>query len=426
MSEVADATRIERRTQPDVQLLYERYGCPADQTRMYGRAMIVRRAEGCRVWFCGDDEPYLDLVSGYSATNLGHAHPRLRRKLAELAGRFDQVHSLTSAPAVQLSARLCGLMGDPEDYGVYTTAGGAAAVDVAVRLCRAASGKGDVASLDGAFHGFSLGALPLTDPAYVAADAYGPLAGRRCALPVGDLDACRRILDAQRASVGGVIVEPVQGAAGFIIPPEGFLAGLRKLCRERDLVFIADEIQVGLGRTGRLLALDHSGVTDPDIVLLSKSLAGGYYPLSAVVARREIFESAPAAGPGLGDTFSHSPVGCGLALEVMDILETTDVIADGCARGAEMLSFLHELAAAHPRIARVWGVGAALGLEIAGNDPRALAERIVRAGLDEHVLLYATGPAGNRLKFAPPLTLTPEETADACDRIARAVQTALG
>jgi len=406
--------------------LYDNHCCRSDQTLLYGRPMVARRMKGCRVWFCGEREPYIDLVCGYSATNLGHCHPRLQAKLVELAGQFDQVHSLTSEPAVRLAGRLCGLMGEPDRYRACFTVGGAAAVDMGVRLCRAFSGRPIVASLAEGFHGHCLGVLPLTDPAFVATERFAPPACRRLALPLGDVDGCRRILSEHRGDVGGVIVEAAQGAAGFVIPPDGFLASLRELCRELAMLFIADEIQVGLGRAGRMLAIEHAGVRDADIVLLGKSLAGGYYPLSAVIARREVFDRIPAAGSTLGDTFSHSPIGCALALEVMDILERSDVIAQGCTRAAEMLAFLESLQKRCPRVARVWCIGAALGLEVAGGEPAATAQRLVLAGLDQHVLLYAVGPGKNRLKFAPPLTITAGEMSEACGRIARAFQDVVG
>jgi acetylornithine/succinyldiaminopimelate/putrescine aminotransferase len=410
----------------DAQELYRRHCCQMDQTLLYERPLVVERAQGCRVWFAGEHEPYLDLVCGYSSTNLGHCHPRLQRRLAELAARFDHVHSLTTAPAVELAGKLCGLLGRPEQYRVYYTVGGAAAADAAVRLARAFSRRPVVASFTGAFHGYSLGALPLTDRAFVAPDQFAPLAGERLAVPFGDLPGCRRILEANRARVGGLIVEAVQGAAGFEIPPEGFLAEVRELCRRLELVFIADEIQVGLGRTGRMLALEHSGVRDPDVVLLGKSLGGGYYPLSAVVARKEVFESIPAAGSTFGDTFSHNAVGCGLGLEVLDILQNTPAIADGRARGAEMLGCLQELKGRYARVSRVWGLGPALALELAGPGAPALAADLVRAGLAERVLLYATGVRGDRLKFAPALTMTAEELQEACARVARAFARVLG
>jgi acetylornithine/succinyldiaminopimelate/putrescine aminotransferase len=224
--------------------------------------------------------------------------------------------------------------------------------------------------------------------------------------------------------VGAVIVEPVQGAAGFVVPPAGFLPGLRETCRRLDMLFLADEIQVGLGRTGTMLALEHFGIDDPDVLLLSKSLAGGNWPLSAVVARADVFASAGTARTTLGETFSHNALGCGLALEVLDILEQTDVLADARGRGAELLAALGPLAD-HPHVARAQGLGAALSVQLTGPAPRRLARRVVQAALDEHLLLYAAGVAGDRVKLAPPLTITPAETIEAARRVRGAFAAAL-
>jgi len=408
----------------DLRDLYLRCCCRQDQTLLYGRPMISRRASGCWVWFEGDDEPYLDLVCGYSATNLGHCPPRVAARLAELGGLCDQVHSVTSAPAVRLAERLCRLLAGPERYRVYYTVGGSGAVDAAVRVARAYTGRPIVASFAGSFHGFGLASLPLTDESYVAGQRVAPLPGARLALPFGDIDGCGRILRRRRRRVAAVIVEPVQGAAGFVLPPDRFLPALGELCRRLGVLLIADDIQCGLGRTGDMLACRQLGLDDPDVLLLGKSLAGGCWPLSAMVARRELFESLPTSGSTLGDTFSHNAIGCGLALEVLDILEGTDVLANARRRGAEMLDFLRGLVG-RPPVAAAWGLGAALAVRIAAPDPAATAARIVQAGLHHHVLLYATGPARDRLKFAPPLTISADETRQACRRVARAFDDAL-
>jgi 4-aminobutyrate aminotransferase-like enzyme len=218
-----------------------------------------------------------------------------------------------------------------------------------------------------------------------------------------------------------VIIEPVQGAAGFLIPPADFLTTVRDMTRRYDVLLIADEIQVGLGRLGRFYGFpNHSGA--PDVVLLSKSLAGGVYPLSAVIARADLFPRVnPASRAFFQATFSNSPFGCRIALDLLTWARREGIFEAARKKGEQLLQGLAPLAE-HSFIEELQGLGCAISFKTT-DDPTSgmmsdeVAGTFVSLALDEHVLLYRAGTQGNRIKIAPPLTMTEADIDVISDRL---------
>ncbi len=399
--------------------MYLQFSCQCDESGMYDQFLVPERAEGLHVWFKDRSEPYLDLGMGFSALNLGHQHPRLRRAVEEAVATIEHVHSFNSESKLLLSKALAEMTPGSPKKKVYFPVGGAMAVETAIKLARAYTGKAKVASFTGAFHGYSYGAMMATDDAVIDKSLYAPYPGEAVRLPYADcyrcdhgsscrfqcLQAAERRLS-QDDDIAALIIEPVQGHAGFIIPPREFIFGLKNLCQERGILFIDDEIQVGMGRTGKFLAIEHYDV-EPDIILLSKSLAGGYYPLSAVIARAEIWDRISPVGSGIGSTFVNSPWATHVALEVLSILKEDALLKNAEKTGAYFTERLKHLER-FDCIDNVTGLGLTQSLAVVKSketrEPAPdIAKRIQSEALRQHMIVCCSGVAGDRIKFVLPL-----------------------
>ncbi len=365
--------------------------------------MVLVRGQGTRVWDAEGKE-YLDFVSGISVNNLGHCHPRIVAAVREQAGLLLHASNLYhNRPQAELARRLAELSIGGR---VFFCNSGAEAVEAAIKLARRLwwrrrEGKGEareaadvprVLVFEGAFHGRTLAALAATGR-YL--DGFAPLPPGFVRVPFNDLAAAEEALD---GTFCAVLVEPVQGEGGVIPAEAGFLAGLRRLCDRTGALLIFDEIQTGLGRTGRLFAYQHYGVV-PDVLTLAKALGGGL-PLGAVVAAGE---AADAFRPGdHGSTFGGNPVACAAALAALDVLLEEDLPARAAALGDLLLGRLRELAARHPVVREVRGLGLMAGLELA-VPARPLVETARQAGL----LVNCT--AERVVRLLPPLIITAED-----------------
>jgi ornithine--oxo-acid transaminase len=363
---------------------------PLDLVIAEARGAWVTDVEGRR---------YLDCLSAYSAVNQGHCHPRLLQTLVDQASRV----TLTSRAFrndqlggfCEELAQLCGM-----DM-VLPMNTGAEAVETAIKAARRwgyrtrqiPDGQAQIIAFENNFHGRTTTIVGFSsEPAYRA--QFGPFAPGFTLVPFGDLDAVRQ---AMTDTVCAVLVEPIQCEAGVIIPPDGFLHELASLCRERDVLLIADEIQTGLGRTGRLFACDHEAVV-PDMYVLGKALSGGCYPVSAVVSRRDVlgvFE------PGShGSTYGGNPLGCAVAREALAVLDDEQLIDRSATLGAWLLAQL--LTLRHPAIAAVRGRGLMCAIEL--NEPaRPFCEALQKRG----VLCKET--RGTVIRLSPPLVVSREE-----------------
>jgi 4-aminobutyrate aminotransferase/(S)-3-amino-2-methylpropionate transaminase len=387
--------------------------------------LAFERAEGTRVW---DEQgrEYLDFISGIGALNTGHRHPRVVAAVTSQIGRFMHTcfQSATYRPYVELCERLAALVagdgGRPHKAMLLTT--GAESVENAVKIARAFTGRSAVLAFDGAFHGRTFLALALTASNSAYRQNFGPLPSGVYHTPYPDLyrgwttaramDALRYLVATQLPAdqIAAIVIEPQLGEGGFIPAPFDFLRELRAFADEHGIVFVADEVQSGFGRTGRMFGYQHAGIT-PDLVTLAKSLGGGM-PIAAVVGRAEIMD-APLPG-GLGGTFAGNPLSCAAALAVLDIFEQEPLVERAAAIGSRMRERLGAMQLRVPAIGDVRGLGAMLAMElVVSRDTRqpntALAERIVDDARDRGLLLLKAGPFRNIVRLLPPLTASDDE-----------------
>ncbi len=375
--------------------------------------VVIAEAEGASVTDV-DGNRYLDFLSGYSALNFGHRHPAL------IAAAHEQLDRLTLTSRAfhndQFGAFCEELATVTGTEMVLTMNTGAEAVESAIKVARkwAYEVKGvptdsaEIIVASNNFHGRTTTIVSFSDdPA--AHDNYGPFTPGFVTVPFGDLDAVRAAVGPNTAAI---LMEPIQGEAGVIVPPEGFFAGVRALCDEQDVLMISDEVQAGLARTGTIFAMDHEDVR-ADLYTLGKALGGGIIPVSAVVGRAEVLG---VLKPGQhGSTFGGYPVACAVGRAVVTLLETGEFQQ----RSTELGGYLHERlnGLVGKGIAEVRGKGLWAGVDI---DPAARTGREVSMSLrDQGVLCKETHE--RTLRMAPPLVITRDEIDHAVDALAEAV-----
>jgi ornithine--oxo-acid transaminase len=374
--------------------------------------VVVACAEGAWVTDV-EGRRFLDFLAGYSALNFGHGHPRL---LDAARAQLDRV-TLTSRAFhhdrfAAFCAELAALCGKETVLPMNT---GAEAVETAVKTARkwgyrvrgVPAGRARIVVAEGNFHGRTTTVISFSTDPEARAD-FGPYTPGFDVVPYGDLAALRGALTGDTVAV---LLEPIQGEAGVRVPPPGYLAGVRELTRERGVLFVADEIQSGLGRTGRTFACAHEGVV-PDVYVLGKALGGGIVPVSAVVADEEVLG---VFRPGEhGSTFGGNPLACAVALEVVAMLRTGEYQERAARLGEVLHRRLSALAGAPGPVTEVRGRGLWAGVDVdpAYGTGRELAERLLRRG----VLVKETH--GSTLRLAPPLVISEEDLEWGLDRFA--------
>jgi ornithine--oxo-acid transaminase len=371
--------------------------------------VVISEAEGAWVTDV-DGKRYLDMLAAYSALNFGHRHPRLiaaaKRQLDRLTLTGRAFNNDLFPVFCRDLAELCG-----KDM-VLAMNTGAEGVETALKTARrwgydvkgVAPDRAKIVVADGNFHGRTITIVSFSnDPA--ARVGFGPFTPGFASVPYGDIDALREAIDDDTVAF---LVEPIQGEAGVVVPPEGYLKGVRELCSERNVLLIADEIQSGLGRTGATFACDHEGVV-PDIYILGKALGGGIMPLSAVVASRDILGLFK---PGEhGSTFGGNPLACAIGIEVLDILRSGKYQRASAELGSWLIGALRD--AALPTVAEVRGRGLWVGIEL---QPGAGTAREACEGLMELGIL-AKDTHETTIRLAPPLVVTAEDLQWALERI---------
>lgn len=374
----------------------DRYGA-----RIYAPLdIVIERGLGCWVEDL-DGRRYLDCLSAYSAVNFGHAHPDLlAAATAQLARVTLTSRAFRNTELPAFLEELCTSFGFEMALPMNT---GVEAVETAIKAARkwAYEVKGvppdeaEIIVCRNNFHGRTIAVVGFSSEATYRR-GFGPFAPGFKLVPYGSIDALR---DAVSERTAAFLVEPIQGEAGVIVPPDGYLRQALAVCREARVLLIADEIQTGLGRTGTLLACDHEGVK-PDIAIVGKSLGGGLYPVSAVMAGRDVLG---LFGPGdHGSTFSGNPLGAAIGRSVLRLLRDDALLASVHGTGERLLAGLRRLRS--PIIREVRGRGLMIGIELT-TPARALCERLARAG----VLCKETH--GTVLRVSPPLILD-QDTAD--------------
>lgn len=362
--------------------------------------LVIERGEGCRLWD-SEGRCYLDLYAGIAVCALGHAHPALVRAVSEQVARLGHIANYYyNDKQIELAAELCRRTGMDRVFFANT---GTEANEGALKLVRryhwARNDREriEIVSTWSSFHGRTMGSVTMTGQAKYW-EGFGPPLAGVSHVPYGDLEAMRRRVHDRTAAV---IVEPIQGEGGVLPAPPGYLTGLRHLCDERGALLIVDEIQTGVGRTGKFLAVQHEGVV-PDVVTLAKGLAGGV-PIGAFLVREHL---ASALAPGThGTTFGGNPLACAASLAVLRTLDDADLLAHVTRTGTHLLTGLEALVKKHPHAAtEARGRGLLVGLVLAeGIDPRGVLNAMRERGV-------LVSQAGERvIRLAPPLIITEAE-----------------
>ncbi|HZX68325.1 MAG TPA: aspartate aminotransferase family protein [Candidatus Elarobacter sp.] len=373
-----------------------------------------------------DGNRYLDLTSAFGVAATGHTNPRVAAAIAAQATQLIHGMGDVHPPEVRtrLLARLAALA--PGDLGkTYLATSGAEAIEFALKTALLATGKPHAIAYRGAYHGLTLGALEVGGIDAFRAP-FAPLVADHATLldypgadaSVNDALAAVRDALAHDPQIGALVIEPVQGRGGVIVPPDGFLRGVRALCDEWNVVLILDEIYTGFGRTGAMFACERAGVV-PDLLCVGKALAGGV-PLAATIGTPRVMDAWPISrGEALHtSTFLGNPVACAAALANLDEIERLDVIGRVRAREAWLAERLRALAAL-PGVRDVRGIGFFWAVEF---DSAAFANHVVVGGLARGVILLQSGPTGTSITIAPPLTIEDAQLDRALDLFARSIR----
>jgi putrescine aminotransferase len=355
-------------------------------------------AEGCIVWDAHGRE-YVDCACGPAIFNIGHRHPHVLAAVRDQLDRMPMsVRTMPSAPQAELAERLAALTPGELQYAFFVNSG-AEANEGAIKLARLATGRPGIVAMREAFHGKTLGALSATGREYYRLP-FEPLVPGFTHVPFGDAAAVEQAIG---PTTGAVMLEPIQGEAGVIIPPEGYLRRVREICDRHNVLLIVDEIQTGLGRTGRLFAVEHEGVT-PDVMTLAKALGGGVMPIGAFIARPHLWERLRRDPYIHSSTFGGNPLACRAALAALDVV-VEQRLADQAERlGAHFLARLREVESRHPRaIKAVRGRGLMLGVEFIHGD-----YALVTAAEAGHrgVITFYTLNNPRVIRIEPPLVIT--------------------
>ncbi len=400
--------------------------------------IVAERAEGAYI-YDQDGTRYLDFTSGIGVTNTGHCHPKVVGAIQKQAAKLlhGQVNIVYHTPLLELAGELRTIVPQRLDCFFFSNSG-AEAVEGAVKLARHATGRPNIIVFQGSFHGRTALTMALTTSKTIYRAGYQPLPAGVFVAPYPytyrygwspeETEAfCLRemefLLKTQTApfETAAILVEPVLGEGGYVVPTPGFLAGLRRICDEHGLLLIADEIQSGFGRTGKWFAIEHFGVA-PDIMTMAKGLASGL-PLSGIAARRELMERwIPGSH---GGTYGGNAVACAAAVATIRVIREEGLLENAQQMGALLMDRLRKLQAEFPIIGDVRGLGLMIGVEFTapdGTPAKDLAKAVVKGCLKRHLLLLTCGPWDNTVRWIPPLVVTREQIEEALAIFKEAVE----
>lgn len=381
--------------------------------------LTVSHGEGCYIYDT-EGNRYLDFTSGIGVVNTGHCHPKVVAAAREQVGKIihAQVNNYYHLPLIQLTDAMLTVVPDPAFNSFFFVNSGAEAVESAIKLARHATKRPNLITFQGAFHGrtnltmatdsghtvYRAGYAPLASGVYVApfpyAYRYGwepEAASRWC------LKEVRHMLHSQTApfETAAILVEPVLGEGGYVVPPVSFLHGLRKICDEFGLLLIFDEVQTGFGRTGKFFAQEHFGVI-PDIFVVAKGIASGF-PLSGIVSRRDLMEKwIPGSH---GGTFGANPVSCAAAVATIEVLKQ-GLVENAARMGRVLIDGLKQIQARYAPIGDVRGLGLMVGVEFSlpdGSPASALSNAVKRRCMENRLLLLQCGTYHQVIRWIPPL-----------------------
>jgi len=404
------------------------------------KGIYVAKAENSEIWDV-DGKRYIDFAAGIAVLNTGHRHPKIMAAVAEQAQAFMHTcfHVAPYESYVRLAERLNALV--PGDFAKKTLflTSGAEAVENAVKIARYFTGRAGVIAFSGGFHGRTHMTMALTGKVMPYKRGFGPFPaeiyhaqfpqpyrGITTEQALSDLGRLFRS-DIDPKSVAAIIIEPVQGEGGFNVAPFDFLRELRTLCDEHGIVLIADEVQGGIARTGKMFSIQHAGVV-PDIVTMAKGLGGGL-PLSAVTGRADIMDAAHTGG--LGGTYGGNPISIAAAHAVLDVIESEELCARAARVGHKMRSRLEGLAKQLPCIGDVRGLGAMVAFELVKDpktkEPDAETTAAVLAHAEKRgLILLSCGTAANVVRLLAPLTIPDAVLDEGLNMLAAALQDAYG
>jgi 4-aminobutyrate aminotransferase/(S)-3-amino-2-methylpropionate transaminase len=388
--------------------------------------VYIERARNAELWDV-EGRRFIDFGSGIAVLNTGHLHPKVQAAVARQLEAFSHTCLMITPyeSAIELAEKLNRLAPGPTPKKTIFVTTGAEAVENTIKIARAHTGRAGVIAFGGGFHGRTYMAMALTGKVLPYKFGFGPFPGEVYHAPfpiayhgvsVADsLAALEHVFkyDIEPARVAAIIVEPVMGEGGFYIAPPEFLQALRTICDTHGIVLIIDEIQTGFARTGRMFAIEHSGI-EPDLMTMAKSLAGGF-PLAAVVGKAHIMD-APIPG-GLGGTYAGSPIACAAALAVLDVIEEERLCARAEAMGAQMVTALRAAQKQIPAIGEVRNLGAMVAMELVRNgdahQPDAeLTKALVQRAASKGLVLLSCGLYGNVIRLLAPLTASRELVAE--------------
>lgn len=426
----------------DLEQAAARYMSPA--TRLSFPPVVIEGGLGSTFWD-RSGRRFLDLHSMASVMNIGYGHPRYVEAMIEQTRRLvhcNPAYVLHEAP-VRLAERLTTITPGTFDKRVAFGLSGSDANDGAIKLARAATRRQKIVSFVGAYHGNTYGALSLSSVSAAMRRGFGPEVPGIVHVPFpdvyrdparGDADAvaqrCLAALDsvlnsiAPAEDVAAIFLEPVQGDSGILIPPQAYIDGLVQRARENGILLVADEVQTGIGRTGRMCAAEHFGI-EPDLLILGKALGGGM-PISAIVARSELMDAWEA--PGHVFSTGVSPLAATAALAVLDIMADEDLVAQSERRGALLRHGLEDLQRRYPVIGDVRGLGLMVGADLVSDAgtrarDRTLAAKVIKGCFDRGC--FITFLAGSVLRFIPPLVISDDEIKYALEVVEESLASAL-
>jgi 4-aminobutyrate aminotransferase len=399
---------------------------------------VMSHGRGTEVWDV-DGNRFLDFAAGIAVCATGHAHPTVVAAVREAAGKFLHISSdFWHEGMTALAERIATLAPMGEPVLSFFCQSGTESVEGALKLARYVTGRQRFIAFLGSFHGRTLGSLALTSSKYTQQAGFAPVVPGVTHVPYPNSyrtlfagpDQGRAVLDYIRmlfernlppSEIAAIVVEPLQGEGGYIVPPDGFLAGLRQICDEHGILLVFDEVQSGVGRTGRMFACEYSGVA-PDIMTLAKGLGSGM-PIGAIVAKRRLMEQWKRGAHG--NTFGGNPLSCAAANATLDLVR--DQYAANAAKvGAHFMARLRELMPDYPCIGEVRGRGLMIGIELIkpdGSPARALSDAMLHRAFHNGLLLLNCGVS--TLRFMPPLCVTEAEVDEAMVLLRKSLDEAL-
>jgi 4-aminobutyrate aminotransferase/(S)-3-amino-2-methylpropionate transaminase len=404
--------------------------------------VFAERAEGSELWD-RDGKRFIDFAGGIAVLNTGHRHPKVIAAVKKQLDAFTHTafQIVPYEPYIELCERLNKIAPFSGEAKSILFSTGAEAVENAVKIARASTGRTNVIAFSGAFHGRTLLGSALTGKVAPYKKKFGPMPGGIWHVPfpvpqfgVSVADSLRAIdylfrADVDPVNVAAIIIEPVQGEGGFHPAPTELLEGLRKICDQHGILLIADEVQTGFARTGKMFGIEHSGV-EPDIITIAKSLAGGF-PLSGVVGKAAVMDG-PEPG-GLGGTYAGSPLACAAALAVLDVIAEEKLIERANTLGQKIKGELKRIAQRNDTVAMssIRGPGAMVAFDVVksrgGEEPDAdAAKRVTTAALAEGLVLLSCGVHANTIRILMPLTISGAHLDEGLSKLERALVVANG